>query len=86
MSGFGPVTDYEVAGTAQVNADCTGEISLKVRPKGTTDWTGTEVDRFVFDVEGKTLVVIIVDFGPGVYPAVQGTWRKISRSPGAANW
>lgn len=86
VSGFGPVTDYDASGAVQVNADCTGTISLKIRPKGTTEWTGSEVDRFVFDQDGKTLVVIVVDLGPGVYPAVQGTWKRISPLPNAANW
>ena len=53
VSGFGPVTDYEVAGTAQLTG-CAGKLSLKVRPKGAKDW-GTEIDRFVLDPDGKTL-------------------------------
>ena len=84
VSGFGPVTDYEVAGTAQLTG-CAGKLSLKVRPKGAKDW-GTEIDRFVLDPAEKTLVVIIVDFGPGVYPAIQGTWKQISPLPYAASW
>lgn len=84
VSGFGPVTDYEVAGTAQLTG-CAGKLSLKVRPKGATDW-GNEIDRFVLDPDGKTLVVIITEFGPGVYPAIQGTWKRISPLPRAASW
>jgi hypothetical protein len=84
VSGFGPVTDYEVAGTAQLTG-CVGKLSLKVRPKGVTEWK-TEIDRFVLDPDGKTLLVIIVDFGPGVYPAIQGTWKRISHLPYAASW
>jgi hypothetical protein len=83
VSGFGPVTDYEVAGTAQPG--CAGKLSLKVRPKGATEWK-TEIDRFVLDPDGKTLFVIIVDFGPGVYPAIQGTWKRISDLPYAVSW
>ena len=85
VSGMGPVTDYEVGGTAQVNPDCTGKLSLKVRPKGTQQW-GTETDRFVFDPDTKTLLVIIVDLGPGVIPAVQGTWKQISSVPNTVSW
>jgi len=83
VSGFGPVTDYEVGGTAQLTG-CAGTLSLKVRPKGAKDWK-TEIDRFVLDPEGKTLIVIIVDMGSGVYPAVQGTWKRISPLPRAAS-
>ncbi len=86
VSGLGPVTDYEVAGTAQMTNSCTGTVSMKVRPKGSKDWTGTEVDRFVVDPEGKTLVVIVMDLGPGVYPAIQGTWKRISPVPNAVSW
>ena len=86
VSGLGPVTDYEVAGTAQFTNNCTGKISMKMRPKGAKDWTGAEVDRFVADPDGKTLVVIVVDMGQGVYPAIQGTWNKISSVPNAVSW
>lgn len=85
VSGIGPVSDWEVAGTIQLTGNCTGAISLKVKPKGAPNWVAAEVDRFVADPEGKALTVIMVDIGPGIYPAVQGTWKKISAAPDAAS-
>jgi len=92
VSGFGPVMDAEVLGTAQINSDCTGKMSLKIRQKGTTTWTTAETDRFVAEISSSmftqevTLVITMVDLGKAMYPAVQGTWKRISPVPDAVSW
>jgi hypothetical protein len=48
--------------------------------------TGIEVDRFIFDREGSTLLTAVVDMGPGYYPAMLGTWKRIAPFPNAASW
>lgn len=86
VSGLGPVTDYEVAGTAKIGPECTGTLTMKVRPKGTAQYIGIETDRFVLDPDGKTLLTTVVDMGPGYYPSMLGVWKRISREPNAASW
>ncbi len=85
VSGFGPVTDYDISGTVEIKPDCTGTLRLKSKPRSGGP-AGTEVDRFVFNPNEKTLLVTIVDLGPGVYPAVLGTWKRITAAPNAVNW
>ena len=86
VSGNGPAKDFEGAGTAQINPDCTGTLTLKWRIKGTSAWILPETDRFVYDVDGKTLYLIVTDMGPGVTSTYQGTLKKISPIPNAASW
>jgi len=66
VSGLGPVADYEVLGTVRFTSNCVGQITQKGRAKGTTEWTLTETDRFIFDLETNTFTAIIWDMGPGV--------------------
>jgi hypothetical protein len=86
VSGFGPVTDYVVSGTVEVNPDCTGTIKLKAKPKNGVGPEETEVHRFIFDPDGATLLATMTDLGPDYYPAILGTWKRISRWPNGANW
>jgi len=85
VAGLGPVTDYEVAGRIEFKPDCTGTIWMTVAPKGSTA-TETEVDRFFFLRDTSELRVIVVDMGPGVYPALLGTWKRIAPYPDAVAW
>ncbi len=86
VAGLGPVVDYEVIGTTELKSDCTGTLRLQVRPKGSTRAYETEIDRFVIDPDAKTLLAIMSDLGPGVYPVVLGTWKRLSPVPNSANW
>jgi len=87
ISGSGPVTDYDVTGTIQVNADCTGSLRLTGKARGTNQQPmPNELDRFVFLPETGEARAIISDMGPGLYPALMGTWKRISSMPNAAKW
>jgi hypothetical protein len=88
VSVMGPPVDYEVLGTTQLNTNCTGTIQLKTRLKGSRGPynAGTETDRFVFDAKSNTILTTIVDFGPTMFPACLGVWKRISPSPGASSW
>ena len=85
VAGFGPVTDYDISGTVELGSDCTGTLRMKSKPRagGTAE---AEVDRFVFIPDDKMLFATIVDMGPAVYPAVIGTWKRITPVPNASNW
>ena len=85
VSGLGPVADYDISGTAEIKPDCTGTLRMKSKPRagGAAE---PETDRFVFISGDKTLFVTIVDLGPGMYPAMAGTWKQISPVPNAAAW
>jgi hypothetical protein len=85
VSGFGPVTDYDISGTIEIKPDCTGTMRLKSKPKSGGP-VGTEIDRFVFNPNEKTVLATIVDLGPGVYPAVLGTWKRIPAALNAGTW
>ncbi|MGD0873214.1 MAG: hypothetical protein ABSB88_27025 [Bryobacteraceae bacterium] len=83
-----PSTDYDVSGTIQVNSDCTGTLRLSTKPKPGGP-AGTQVDRFVFHLEEKTLLTTMVSINNGYadgYPAVLGTWKRLSAQPNAASW
>ncbi len=84
VAGLGPVTDYDTWGTVEIKSDCTGTMRLKFKHKGGSE--ATEIDRFIFLVEEKTILTTVVDMGPGLYPAMLGTWKRISPVPNAANW
>lgn len=86
ISGFGPVTDYEVTGTVEIKPDCTGTIRQASKPKGSTGSGTPEVHRFVFIPGERRILATIVDMGPGMYPAVLGEWKYISPTPNAATW
>ena len=86
MAGMGPVTDYEIWGTVEIKSDCTGTMRMKYKPKGSTSQELTEIDRFIFLPEEKLILATAVDMGPGVYPAMLGTWKRIAPYPNAANW
>jgi hypothetical protein len=85
VSGLGPVADYDIPGTVEIKSDCTGTLRMKPKPRSGGP-VGTEIDRFVFSPDDKTLIVTIVDLGPGIYPAMVGTWKRISPVPNSANW
>ena len=86
VAGLGPVTDYDVWGTAEIKSDCTGTMRMRVKPKGGPDKGEVEIDRFVFLPEERMILTTIVDMGPGMYPALLGTWKRISPVPNVANW
>ncbi|MCX6638099.1 MAG: hypothetical protein NT090_23835 [Acidobacteria bacterium] len=86
VAGMGPVTDYDVWGTVEIKSDCTGTMRMRVKPKGGQDKGEIEIDRFIFLPEEKVILTTIVDMGPGLYPAMLGTWKRISTYPNAANW
>ncbi len=44
------------------------------------------VDDSIFLAEEKTILTTIVDLGPGISPALLGTWKRIAPHPNAANW
>jgi hypothetical protein len=85
VSGLGPVADYDISGTVELKADCTGTLRLKSKPRagGAAE---SEVDRFIFIPGDKSFIVTVADLGPGVYPAVSGTFKQISPMPGTASW
>jgi hypothetical protein len=85
VSGMGPVTDYDISGTVELKPDCTGTLRMKPKRKAGGP-AETEIDRFVFVPDQKMLVTTIVDMGAGFYPAITGTWRRISPWPDAASW
>lgn len=87
VAGMGPITDYDVSGTITIKSDCTGTIRLTGQPKGSSGPpTMVEVDRFVFLRDLDEFRLTIWDMGPGVYPALFGTWKRIARAPDAAAW
>lgn len=87
VAGMGPVTDYVVSGTLTIKPDCTGTIKMTGKPKGSSGpSTSTEVDRFVFLPELGEIRLLIWDMGPGSYPAIFGNWKRMSRTPNAAQW
>ncbi|MGC9970555.1 MAG: hypothetical protein ABSE56_08185 [Bryobacteraceae bacterium] len=87
IGGMGPVTDYDVSGTITIKPDCTGAIQLTGKPKGSSGpATMTEVDRFVFLPDLGEFRLIVWDLGPGVYPAMLGTWKRIAPVPNYAEW
>jgi hypothetical protein len=86
VAGFGPVTDYAVAGTVEIKSNCTGTIRLTGQSAAGGGPPMLEVDRFVLLPPGNELLVIITDMGPGVYPAVIGTWKRMSFLPNFAAW
>jgi len=69
VAGFGPVVDYDIAGTVELKSDCTGTLHIKSQPR-TGGQSETEVHRFVYNESKKTMYVAMVDLGPGVYPAI----------------
>ncbi len=86
VGGMGPVTDYVVSGTVTVNPDCTGTMTMSVKPKTGTGPPETEVDRFIVFPQDKEIRVVMWDIGPAAYPAILGTWKRISPVPNAASW
>ncbi|SPE35304.1 exported hypothetical protein [Candidatus Sulfopaludibacter sp. SbA6] len=87
VSGLGPVTDYVTSGTLTIKPDCTGAIKMTSKPKGTSGpATEVEVDRFVFLPDVGEIHAVVWNMGPGVYPALLGTWKRMSRTPYAAQW
>ena len=81
-----PVTDYTITGgTVEIKPDCTGTIRIKSKSNAGGP-EENEVDRFVYVPDDKTLLVTIVDLGSGFTVAVNGTWKRISSMPNAANW
>ncbi|MGA2271544.1 MAG: hypothetical protein ABSH44_24025 [Bryobacteraceae bacterium] len=85
VSGLGPVADYDISGTAEIKSDCTGTLRMKSKPRagGAAE---PETDRFVFISSDRTLFATVVDLGPGMYPAMAGTWKQISPVPNTATW
>ena len=84
----GPSMDYDVSGTIQINSDCTGTLRLNTKPR-LGGPAGTQVDRFIFSLEDRTLLTTMVSINNGYadgYPAVLGTWKRISPVPNAASW
>jgi hypothetical protein len=86
VGGLGPVTDYLVTGTAKVNPDCTGALTLSVQPKDKSTPPETEVDRIIVFPQDKEIRVVVSNLGAGVYPALLGTWKRMSPVPNAASW
>ena len=82
ISGLGPVTDYVTSGTLTIKPDCTGTMKLTSKPKGTSAPAGqVETDRFVFLPDVGEIHTVIWDMGPGMYPALLGAWKRMSRTP-----
>jgi hypothetical protein len=84
VAGLGPVSDYDTSGAVEIKSDCTGTMRMKFKHKGGSE--ATEIDRFVFLAEEKVILTTVVDMGAGTYPAMLGTWKRISPYPNAANW
>jgi hypothetical protein len=84
VAGLGPVSDYDTWGIVEIKSDCTGTMRIKFKHKGGSE--ATEIERFIFLAEEKTILTTVVDMGPGVYPALLGTWKRISTYPNAASW
>ena len=85
MAGMGPTADYDIFGTATVNADCTGTLKMQPKPRA-GGAVGTETDRFIFNPVDKSMFTTIVDLGPVMTPAISSTWKQISPVPKAAAW
>ena len=85
VAGVG-ATDYVVPGTVTLNDDCTGKLNLTPYPKGNPKAAGNETDRFVFDMNTKTIMLTIVANANGVASASLGSWKQISPQPNAASW
>ena len=87
IAGMGPVVDYVVTGAVDINSDCTGSLRLSGKVRATNQpGMPYEVDRFVFLPDLGECRLIITDMGAGVYPALLGTWKRISPMPNAAKW
>ena len=85
VAGMGPPADYDIFGTAAVNADCTGTLKMQPKPRAGGP-AGTETDRFIFNPVDKSLFTTIVDLGPVTFPAISSIWKQISPVPKAAAW
>jgi hypothetical protein len=85
-AGVGPAQDVEISGTVVVNANCTGTLTLHTKAKGSSDEPGTEVSKIIILPEEKQFLDLIVDMGPDVYPAVLGTWKRMTPVPTAASF
>ena len=85
MAGMGPTADYDIAGTATVNADCTGTLKMQPKPRAGGP-AGTETDRFIFNPVDKSMFTTIVDLGATTSPAISSIWKQISPVPKAAAW
>ena len=85
VSGLGPVADYDSSGTVEIKPDCTGTMRYKSKPRagGAAE---PETDRFIFIPSDRSLFATVVDLGPGMYPAMAGTWKQISPVPNTAAW
>jgi len=86
VAGLGPVMDYDTWGTVEIKSDCTGTVRMKYKVKGSTGREESEIDRFIFLPEERVILATVVDMGPGVYPAMLGTWKRIAPYPNAVNW
>ena len=85
VAGMGPAADYDIAGTATVNADCTGMLKMQPKPRAGGP-VGTETDRFIFNPVDKSMFTTIVDLGATTSPAISSIWKQISPVPKAAAW
>jgi hypothetical protein len=80
----GLVLDYEMAGTAEINSDCTGLLKYAVKIKGFPE-LGGYIERFVLDVNRQEVVTVSVRT-PISKPMWVMTMKRISAVPALVTW
>jgi hypothetical protein len=80
----GLVFDYEMAGTVEVNSDCTGLLKYSLKMKGFPNLPGY-IERFVLDPARQEMVSVSVQ-SPISKPMWVATWRRISPVAAPVAW
>jgi hypothetical protein len=81
----GVVLDYEMTGTMEITADCTGIMRYSVKVKGFPEALPGYVERFVFDPKRDELISVPTQ-SPISKPGWVNTMKRISASVAAVQW
>jgi len=80
----GVIFDYELAGTVEVNSDCTGLVKYSLKIKGFPNLPGY-IERFVLDPARQEMVSVSVQ-SPISKPMWITTWKRISPVAAPVAW
>ena len=87
LSPFGKsLYEMTVGSLVEVNADCTGTMTLYSKVQGSSDPPGKEIDRFVYLRQTGEFVVVMDTLEWGYIPMSLGSWKRMSNFPGDAEW
>lgn len=80
----GVIFDYELAGTVEVNSDCTGLMKYSLKIKGFPNLPGY-IERFVLDVNRQEMVSVSLQ-SPISKPMWLTTWKRTSPVAAPVAW